>query len=39
MDKLPDNWELKTLSEVGYIIGSGNPDTTEKEYWNGNIHG
>ena len=36
-NKLPDNWELKMLSEVGDIIGGGTPDTTKKEYWNGNI--
>ena len=36
-NKIPDNWELKTLSEVGDIIGGGTPNTTKKEYWNGNI--
>ena len=37
MNKLPDNWELKTLSEVGDIIGGGTPNTTKEEYWNGDI--
>ena len=36
-NKIPENWELKTLSEVGDIIGGGTPNTTKKEYWNGNI--
>ena len=36
-NKIPANWELKTLSEVGDIIGGGTPNTTKKEYWNGNI--
>ena len=37
VNKLPANWKLKTLSEVGNIILGGTPDTTKKEYWNGNI--
>ena len=37
VNKLPANWKLKTLSEVGNIILGGTPDTTKKEYWKGNI--
>ena len=37
VNKLPANWKLKTLSEVGNIILGGTPDTTKKEYWNGDI--
>lgn len=31
-------WEEKRLGEIFEIIGGGTPDTTKKEYWNGNIH-
>ncbi|MDR0801479.1 restriction endonuclease subunit S [Fluviicola sp.] len=30
-------WEEKTLGEVGDFIGGGTPDTTNEEYWNGDI--
>ena len=30
-------WEEKRLGEVGEITGGGTPDTTKKEYWNGDI--
>jgi type I restriction enzyme S subunit len=32
-----DEWILKKLAEVADIIGGGTPDTTIKEYWNGEI--
>lgn len=31
-------WEEKKLGEVCEIIGGGTPDTTKKEYWNGEIN-
>ena len=31
------DWEDKTINDVANIIGGGTPDTTVKEYWNGNI--
>ena len=30
-------WEEKRLGDVADIIGGGTPDTSVKEYWNGNI--
>lgn len=32
-----DEWKEKTLGEVGKFIGGGTPDTTNKDYWNGDI--
>lgn len=31
------DWEEKKLGEVGDIIGGGTPDTTNTEYWDGDI--
>ena len=35
--KIPEEWEIKKLDEIGKIIGGGTPDSTNKEYWSGNI--
>lgn len=37
MKEIPSDWRIKKFSELGKIIGGGTPDTTIKEYWNGNI--
>jgi type I restriction enzyme, S subunit len=38
LEEIPDKWIIKSLSDVGEIIGGGTPDTTRDEYWqNGNI--
>lgn len=34
--EFPD-WEEKRLGEVGEIIGGGTPDTTNSDYWDGDI--
>lgn len=34
---IPEDWELKTFSEIVDIIGGGTPKTTIEEYWNGQI--
>lgn len=34
---IPDDWEVKTLGEIGYFIGGGTPDTNKTEYWKGSI--
>jgi type I restriction enzyme S subunit len=34
---IPQEWEVVRLGDVGNIVGGGTPDTTKKEYWNGNI--
>ena len=34
---IPDEWELKTFSDIVDIIGGGTPKTTIEEYWNGPI--
>src|SRR6476469_5001616 len=36
-EEIPVNWEVKRLSEVGKITGGGTPDTTNTEYWSGDI--
>lgn len=36
-EEIPDNWSLKTLGEVGAIVGGGTPKTTVSEYWDGDI--
>ena len=36
-ERIPKEWENKKLDEIGKIIGGGTPDSTNKEYWNGNI--
>lgn len=33
----PYEWEERALKEVGTIIGGGTPDTTNENYWNGDI--
>ena len=30
-------WEERKLSDISDIVGGGTPDTTEEEYWNGEI--
>ena len=30
-------WEIKSLGEVGEVIGGGTPDTTNRNLWNGSI--
>ena len=30
-------WVEKRLGEIAQTVGGGTPDTTKKEYWNGNI--
>ena len=34
---IPDDWEVKSLGEIGYFIGGGTPDTNKIEYWKGSI--
>ena len=36
-ERIPKEWEIKKLDEIGKIISGGTPDSTNKEYWNGNI--
>jgi len=31
------NWEVKRLGDIGEIIGGGTPDTTNSQYWDGDI--
>jgi len=35
---LPNDWELKKISEIGEIISGGTPNTENENYWNGDIH-
>ena len=34
---IPEEWEIKKLSQLGIIYSGGTPDTENKEYWGGNI--
>ena len=34
---IPIDWEVKTISQVGKIIGGGTPSTFNSAYWNGSV--
>lgn len=34
---IPSDWEVKTISQVGKIIGGGTPSTFNSAYWNGSV--
>lgn len=34
---VPSDWEVKTISQVGKIIGGGTPSTFNSAYWNGSV--
>jgi len=34
---IPEEWEAKTLSELGTWKGGGTPSKSKEDYWNGNI--
>ncbi|KKH45979.1 restriction endonuclease subunit S [Methanosarcina sp. 1.H.A.2.2] len=34
---IPENWNIRKLSDIIEIIGGGTPRTTFKDYWNGDI--
>lgn len=34
---IPEDWEIKYLSDFGNVVSGGTPNTSVKEYWNGNI--
>ena len=35
--EIPEDWEVKKLENIGEIIGGGTPDSTNNDYWNGDI--
>ncbi len=35
--EIPQEWEMKRLDEIGEIVGGGTPDSTNKDYWDGEI--
>ena len=35
---MKNNWEIKKLKELGAIFLGGTPNTSKKEYWNGDIN-
>ena len=35
--EIPQEWEMKRLDEIGEIIGGGTPDSTNNDYWDGEI--
>jgi len=36
-EEIPNDWHLKELDTVAQIIGGGTPETTNQNYWDGNI--
>ena len=38
MGWIPEEWEVKTISEIGKVLSGGTPDTTIEKYWNGKIN-
>ena len=34
---IPEDWEVKTIGDLGRIVGGGTPSTTIPQYWNGGI--
>jgi len=34
---IPEDWEVKTISQVAEVVGGGTPSTKNLEYWNGKI--
>jgi len=35
--KIPEDWRIRKISEIGKVIGGGTPDTDNKDFWNGDI--
>ncbi len=35
--RIPKEWEVKGINELGMVVTGKTPPTTRKEYWNGNI--
>ena len=38
MGWIPEEWDVKSISQIGKIYSGGTPDTTNNKYWNGNIN-
>ena len=38
LGKIPGDWEVKSLGEIGKVFSGGTPDTTNERYWNGDIN-
>lgn len=35
--EIPDEWNIKKIEEIGEIVSGGTPDSTNKNYWSGEI--
>lgn len=35
---IPDDWEIKKIKDIGDVYSGGTPDTSNPDYWNGNIN-
>lgn len=35
---IPEEWKIKHIAEIGVVSSGGTPDTTNEEYWNGDIN-
>ena len=36
-EEIPEEWDLRSISELGKVVGGGTPDSENKKYWEGNI--
>ena len=36
-NKLPKNWVLTTIGEIGIVVSGGTPSTRQPDFWGGNI--
>ena len=37
-NKIPDGWVVKAIKQIGKVSSGGTPDTTNENYWDGNIN-
>ena len=35
---IPNDWEVKTLGDIAFVLGGGTPSTNINSYWNGDIN-
>jgi len=35
---IPEDWEVKTIGEIAFVIAGGTPSTNNDKYWNGSIN-
>ena len=35
---IPNDWEVKSLGDIAFVLGGGTPSTNINSYWNGDIN-